>query len=278
MKKQHTCETCNATFSRNINLLRHVNKLRKCNIVTDFLCEWCNHSFSNNSSLTRHISSCKTKRNHDKLEQTIQDETNKTNDRFENLESKCKMLESKLVATTTITSLNESSVSANANINGNSNTNSPTTHSHNPVSNSHNNNHVIINNYGSEDLSHIKLKQITLVFSKSFMSVIECVKLKHFSPLAPHNRNVVIKDIKSKHAYIFCDGNWDIVGRTNLIDEMYETICDYLEEKLNKLRNELDERVITLITNFLHKQYDDKISNDIKDELGMLLFNKRDRL
>jgi len=61
-----------------------------------------------------------------------------------------------------------------------------------------------------------------VVFDKSFRSVLECVKLKHFSPLAPQNKNVCIRDMKSKYAYTFCDKNWDIVGRTNLIDEMYE--------------------------------------------------------
>jgi hypothetical protein len=70
------------------------------------------------------------------------------------------------------------------------------------------------------------------------------VKLKHFSPFAPKNRNVHIKDIKSKYAYIFCDGNWDRVGRTALIDDMYDNICEYIEEKMNELIDELDENTV----------------------------------
>jgi hypothetical protein len=262
--KEHKCELCNVIFYRKEHLTRHLNKLRKCNVVTDFSCEWCNKSFTSNFSLSRHITTCKIKESHELLEMQMQEKA----DDIEELKAKYELLEQKLnslpLSSGTVTS------STNPTINGNSNTNSSTTNN-----NSHNINHITINNYGSEDLSHINLKQITFVFSKRFKSVIECVKLKHFSPLAPQNRNVCIKDIKSKYAYVFCDGNWDIVGRIRLIDDMYSNICDYIEEKLDELIDELDERDIIYIKRFLSEKDDDKIANDIKCDLAMLLFNKR---
>ena len=258
--KEYKCELCNAIFYRKDNLTQHLNKLRKCNVITDFSCEWCNKSFASNFSLSRHVITCKVKENHEQLETHMQE--------FEELKAKYELLEQKVnslpLSSGTVTS------SANPTISGNSNTNSSTTNNH-----SNNVNHITINNYGSEDLSHINLKQITFVFSKRFKSVIECVKLKHFSPLAPQNRNVCIKDIKSKYAYVFCDGNWDIVGRIRLIDDMYTNICDYIEEKLDELIDELDERDITYIKRFLSEKDDDKTANDIKSDLAMLLFNKR---
>lgn len=67
-------------------------------------------------------------------------------------------------------------------------------------------------------MSHITLKKITFVFDRGFRSVLECVKLKHFSPLAPQNRNVRITNWKDKHAYIFTGSNWDIIARNKLIE------------------------------------------------------------
>ena len=164
-----------------------------------------------------------------------------------------------------------------ATISGSSNTNAPTHHSHNPITtNSHNTTNITINNYGKEDLSHITLKRITFVFSKSFGSVVECVKLKHFSPHAPQNKNICIKDLNSRYAYIFCDGNWDAIGRKKLIDEIYVDICEYIQEKLDDLIDELDKSVIFNIKRFLDKKDDDEYADNIKIDLETLIFNKRD--
>ena len=271
--KQHTCELCHTVFNRKTDLYRHTNKLRKCNIATEFECEWCSKSFSNNSNLSRHINKCKVKCKQDELASKIQEEAQLTNDRVEELEAKYKILEDKVNAPATPLSTETNTAS----ISGSSNTNAPTHHSHNPITtNSHNTtNNITINNYGQEDLSHITLKRITFVFSKSFSSVVECVKLIHFSPLAPQNKNICIKDLNSRYAYVFCDGNWDAIGRKKLIDEIYDNICEYIEEKLDDLIDELDKSVVINIKRFLDKKDDDEYADNIKINLETLIFNKR---
>lgn len=282
MKKHHSCELCGAEFSGRSNLMRHLERLRKCNAKTSFTCNWCNKSFSNNSHLTRHHTTCSAKKEHDML----QEEINTTNDNLENLVNRVDRLEKKisqsqsapqLPATTTNNNTNTPDISGTENnqliLNGNNghNTldNSVTDNSQTTISG------ITINNYGSECMEHMTLKAIQLVFNKSCCSVLECVKLKHFSPLAPQNKNVCIKDLKSKYAYIFCDGNWDVVGRKTLIDDMYETICDYLKEKIDKYSDEIDVSYINKFQHFLKKRYDDETELQIKDDLMMLLFNKR---
>ena len=243
------CELCNQPFDRKSDLHRHMNRLRKCNIATDFECEWCSKSFSTSSNLTRHLSTCKAKRHHDELELMMQQESQVTAAKLEELEAKYKLLEDKLNESVITNETTNAPITHCSKINGNHNA-TTTNRSHNTTNNNTtnnnttNNNNITINNYGSEDMSHMNLKRITFVFSKSFNSVVECVRLKHFSPLAPQNKNVCIKDLKSKYAYVFYDGNWDVIGRTKLIDEMYIDICDYIEEKLDELIDELDDRVV----------------------------------
>jgi hypothetical protein len=284
MKKHHSCELCGAEFSGRSNLIRHLERLRKCNTKTAFTCNWCNKSFSNNSHLCRHHITCPAKKEHDML----QEEINTTNDNLENLVNRVDRLEKKisqsppqLPSTTTNNNTNTPDISGTENnqliLNGNN--------GHNTLDNSQDNSvtdnsqttisGITINNYGSECMEHITLKKIKFVFNKSCSSVLECVKLKHFSPLAPQNKNVCIKDLKSKYAYIFCDGNWDVVGRKTLIDDMYEKICDYLKTKLDEYSDEIDVIFINKIRHFLEKRYDDATELQIKDDLMMLLFNKR---
>lgn len=259
---KHICGLCNSTFNRKEHLTRHMNKLRQCNNETNFECEWCCKSFTVNSSLTRHIAKCKAKQHHDVLEMKAQI----TDEKVEVLETKCKLLEDKINLPNP-----QVSNSAVATINGNSNTttNNNTIKSNNTITHAK----ITINNYGSEDMVHMNLKRITFVFSKSFNSVVACVRLKHFSPLAPQNKNVCIKDIKSKYAYVFCDGNWDVIGRKKLIDEMYIDICDYIEEKLDEFIDELDEHIIIHIKRFLEKKNHEKTEKNIKTELTAIIFN-----
>jgi hypothetical protein len=66
-----------------------------------------------------------------------------------------------------------------------------------------------------------------------------------------------------------------VVGRKTLIDDMYEKICDYLKEKLDEYSDEIDVIFINKIRHFLEKRYDDATELQIKDDLMMLLFNKR---
>jgi len=69
------------------------------------------------------------------------------------------------------------------------------------------------------------------------------------------------------------DGNWDVIGRTKLIDEMYVDICHYIEEKLVELIEELDDVVVANIKRFLEKQDDEKTIHRIKTDLTSLIFN-----
>jgi len=78
MKKQHVCGLCNAEFGKSDHLIRHLNRLRKCNVDTGFSCDWCNKHFSTQSNTTQHKLKCNVKRMHDLLEKKIEDDKQTT--------------------------------------------------------------------------------------------------------------------------------------------------------------------------------------------------------
>ena len=172
--KQHTCELCHTIFNRKEHLIQHSNKLRKCNIATEFECEWCNKSFTVNSSLIRHINKCKVKCKQDELASKIQEEAQLTNDRVEELEAKYKILEDKVNAPATpVPPL--STETNTASISGSSNTNAPTHHSHNPITtNSHNTtNNITINIHFSQKCIKRRIKLFHTIFHFKSCSWIE---------------------------------------------------------------------------------------------------------
>jgi len=231
-------------------------------VDTGFSCGWCNKRFSSNSHTTRHHLTCNVKYQHELLENKLEDTNQIILAELQELKEKYEMLEHtvsiKAVPTTaTTTQGNQNVIATNSN------------HSNNTT-----NKHITIHNYGKQSMDHMTVKKIIFVFDKCFRSVCECVKLIHFSPLVPENRNICIKDMKSKYAYIYCDGNWDITGRVQLIDDMYDDICEYIEKKLEELKEEIDEKYIARIKRFLAEKDDAKIVKVVKDDLRMLLFNE----
>ena len=76
---------------------------------------------------------------------------------------------------------------------------------------------------------------------------------------------------------MFCDGNWDVIGRKKLIDNMYVDICEYIEEKLNEFNDELDGHIKLHINRFLDNKDDSEYADNIKIDLEALIFNKNKR-
>ena len=259
MEKNHVCEVCNAAFLRKSNLTQHLNKTRKCNI-TSFQCNYCTKFFSNNSHLTRHINICFVKRTNDELQQQkieeekqqkieeerqqkIKAETDTMNARFKELEEKYKLLEATIV---------KQSI-PNTEINGKHN----------------------ITKHGCEDMSHVTLKKLTFILEKGSRGVVECVKLKHFSPLAPENRNVRITNWKNKYAFIFSGSSWVIVSRNELIDEIYEDACTYIADNLEEYRDSFSKQTVIKIQKFLDEKDDEDKMNQIKEDICVLIYNER---
>jgi len=267
METQHICELCNSSFLRKSNLTRHLNKKRNCNVI-EFKCISCSKSFSRNSNLKKHINICSVKRKNDELQQQkieeerqqkieeekqqkieeekqqkIKAETDTMYARLKELEEKYKLLEATIV---------KQSI-PNTEINGK---------------------HNIIK-HGCEDMSHVTLKKLTVILEKGSRCIVECVKLKHFSPLAPQNRNVRIKNWKNKYACMFSGSNWIIVSRNQLIDEIYEDACTYIADNLEEYRDSFSKQTVLKIQKFLDAKDDEDNMNEIKEDICVLIYNER---
>ena len=65
----HTCELCLKTFTTKQHLQKHCDRIKPCNLKTNFTCNWCSKSFLYPSNKTRHENdSCPSKKEQDNLE------------------------------------------------------------------------------------------------------------------------------------------------------------------------------------------------------------------
>ena len=72
------------------------------------------------------------------------------------------------------------------------------------------------------------------------------------------------------------DGNdWKLMNRENCLQDMYDDKCDYLVEKFEQLEGKLDESTLKRFGNFLSRKDDDKIIEQTKREIKLILYNNR---
>lgn len=254
----HTCELCLKEFTTKQNFIRHTERATPCNLKTDNVCKWCNKSFFDVSNKLRHERvACIVKRN--------QEDETKEKEKVRLLELKIIELESMIKAgVNPITSQNES------NPLGDNNT-------INNITGNHNITNITINKFGYEDLSHITNKQMIAIFRREKRSVPAFIMLKHFNKSAPQNRNVYIADLKSRYALIYDGTRWNITDRNDLLDEMYQDNCYYLQGKFEESYEQLDDNTAIAFRNFLDSKNETKIEEMVKENIRQMLYNERER-
>jgi len=154
------------------------------------------------------------------------------------------------------------------------------------INNTVNNNTTINNNtinntikliaFGKEDLNFITDSTCTNILHKSFKSIETLTHYTHFNKNKPEYHNIYISNMRDNYVMIFDGTNWNLHDRENIIDDIVNMKMGFLTKKFHILENELPENTLKRFNNFLGAQYDEQSIKVIKDELKLLLYNKKD--
>jgi hypothetical protein len=105
-------------------------------------------------------------------------------------------------------------------------------------------NDVEWNSFGSETWSHISLDDVNECFKCEF-GIAKLIRLLHFSPNAPLNRNI---QYKNKYTYL-CNGKWRIIAEDKLVKLMFSSFLKGLLTNFDiekNIKNDLQEFVKAL--------------------------------
>jgi uncharacterized C2H2 Zn-finger protein len=162
----------------------------------------------------------------------------------------------------------------NTHLNSNSNNNN----SNNTINNTQNNNTVNQINiiaYGKEDLSHIKEIDYKRILNKGFKSIPAFVESVHFNKDKPENHNVYISNMRDKYALVYNGKEWQLQERDDVLQDMVDNKGEILQQKFNEMVDGLDEFTVRKFGRFLEQRDENEVMDRIKDDLKMLLYNKR---
>jgi uncharacterized Zn-finger protein len=129
-------------------------------------------------------------------------------------------------------------------------------------------------NHGDTDYSHLTPKDYITCIKDCNHCVKSLIEKVHFNTEKPENMNIYLSNIKGKYVMIFKDNEWQIKDKKTQVDDLY----DYNEFVLEHWYDEYAEKYPNIIESFktyLKNRDSNTLLNEIKEEILVLLYNKR---
>ena len=216
-----------------------------------FFCDYCNREFKTQDNLTRHIKKyCKSKKKNvyeiDEIQQLLAREREAHKLEKERLYSCIDKLIEKAGNTTNITNNTQ--------------------------------NNIHLNNYGSEDLSHISDQFKLELVKLPYIMIPKMIETVHFNNNKPENSNIALTNKREKIIKVYKEGKWQYCDKEQVLDELilrnYTRLdCYYAENCEGKLGD---------IFTYRYKQFQEKFDDNDKDlfeqikkDSIMLLLNEK---
>jgi hypothetical protein len=253
----YTCEKCNYNTNSKYNYERHINSDLHYNYkkgFPTFICKYCEQTYKHKSSLSKHIKYSCTKNKDEDLKELVrllnsqlQVQSTQLQSQNQQLQSQAKQIE-KLMGKLEITgSFNTTNIQ----------------------------NNIQLLPYKNSDTSHLTNKDYESCIKKVNFCVMKLIEKIHFNPEKPENMNIYISNMKNKYLMVYDGKNWNIANKVEEIDKLYEEKELMLEEWLDAHENtEIKDKFIK----YLNNKENDETLNMIKDELKLMMYNKKQLL
>ena len=210
-----------------------------------YICIYCNKSYTTNSNMRKHEKTCKKKK------ETEIFEINQ-NEKIIKMEKEIEELKNYKIQT-------QNNITTNNNINNSKN--------------------IYINNYGNENLKHLRSKDFAGLLNGIYGAVPKLIEKIHFDPKHPENQNIKFTNRKLPYLKIMKDNKWQLVNKKHELLDLIDAKCYMLKEKYYAILEKKKYNITTVqkskIEKFM-KQYneeDKKMMLDLIERTELMLLN-----
>ena len=221
----------------------------------NYQCKYCNNIFSRSDSLNRHYSRCKEKK---EVELTMiqNEEMIKIKKESEDMKKEIEELKNFKIQT------------------------------QNNITNNHNNSHnktnnIIINNYGDEDLKHLRTRDFKKLLNGIYSAVPKLIEKIHFDPEHPENQNIKYPNMNKPFLKIMKDDKWQFVNKTDELLDLIDAKCFMLKDKyyeiLEKKKYNITDTQRNKIEEFMKKYHEEEreTTKELLKRTELMLLNNK---
>ncbi len=145
--------------------------------------------------------------------------------------------------------------------------------------NINNSKNIYINNYGDENLKHLRSKDFASLLNGIYSAVPKLIEKIHFDPSHPENQNIKYTNQKSPYLKVVKNNKWQFVSKKEELLDLIDNKCFMLKEKyygiLEKKKYNITENQRNKIEEFMEKYHEDdkKMTLDLIERTELMLLN-----
>ena len=138
----------------------------------------------------------------------------------------------------------------------------------------HNNITIVLNPVNDPQYEHLTDRDYQQCLNRMIMSVPTLIKKIHFDPKHPENHNLYIPNIQQKYAMAYNGKEWQLKSMNDTINNLLRNHEMILEEWID-CGGDGFPKVMNNFKTYLGKREENGVEDTIKEEIKLLLYNKR---
>ena len=142
------------------------------------------------------------------------------------------------------------------------------------VQNGNNIINIQVLNHQDTDYSHLTPKDYISCINDCNKCVKTLIEKVHFNKNKPENMNIYLSNIKGKYLMIYKDNTWQIQDKKTQVDDLYDNNEFVLEAWYDEYKQKYPS-IIKSFQRYLQNRDGDEVLNNIKEEILVMLYNKR---
>lgn len=271
------CSRCHKLYTRKDSLKRHslffckgsthdppiVKDIHQHSqkLKNEYKCTFCLQCFARSDSLNRHLNGrCKFKKENENKDEILKLLLKEMNEQRKIIECLKHELHN-----------NNNNIKSN---NNNKNCNNTITNTTNNTQNITNNNITVA--FGKEKLGDIVNDNICKkILFRGFEAVPQLIEYVHFNEKKPEYHNCYISNMQNKYAIVYDGNNWKLENAIEVINTLRDDSRVFLENKFDEFYDSLDDETKKKFGRFLSEADSDTVIDRYKNDLRLLLYNKR---